>query len=237
MHAMADKVRCYKGRPVLGGSRASSLLRKARHPRRALPLALPADFQRNIRTRRTPRSGGRVESEFQGLSGMDAARAAMGQGWPTAACPWNCDGAREPRRSRGRMTGQDLCPLWVACQSGSPEGAKLEASAHAEAAQKFRDQRSKPAPPAQQEAPALPADRGHGPLLHEPQPTCRSVPCTRWRTQSAVPCRAVREQTRSCSRAELAGDRGLRRPARHGCRRGVWPVQCAIARSIPDKHA
>ncbi len=27
---------------------------------------------------------------------MDAARAAMGQGWPFAACPWSNDGAREP---------------------------------------------------------------------------------------------------------------------------------------------
>ncbi|TLP70925.1 hypothetical protein FEA48_24140 [Pseudomonas nitroreducens] len=45
------------------------------------------DFQKNIRTRRMPRSGGLVEAEFQGLSGMDAARAAMGQGWPFAACP------------------------------------------------------------------------------------------------------------------------------------------------------
>ena len=55
----------------------------------------------------TPKSpsGGRVESPCKGLSGMDAARAAMGQGWPFAACPWSGDGAREPRRSRGRMAG------------------------------------------------------------------------------------------------------------------------------------
>ncbi|KQO41039.1 hypothetical protein ASF15_21265 [Pseudomonas sp. Leaf83] len=37
-----------------------------------------------------------MESLCKGLSGMDAARAAMGQGWPFAACPWNDDGAREP---------------------------------------------------------------------------------------------------------------------------------------------
>jgi hypothetical protein len=48
---------------------------------------------------------GRVESPRKGLSGMDAARAAMGQGWPFAACPWSGDGMREPRRSRGRMMG------------------------------------------------------------------------------------------------------------------------------------
>ena len=43
---------------------------------------------------------------WKGLSGMDAARAALGQGWPIAAGPWNVTGAREPRRSRGRMQGQ-----------------------------------------------------------------------------------------------------------------------------------
>ena len=61
----------------------------------------------------TPKSpsGGRVESPRKGLSDMDVARAAMGQGWPFAACPWSGDGTREPRRSRGRMVG---CPsLWL----------------------------------------------------------------------------------------------------------------------------
>ncbi len=54
---------------------------------------------------------------------MDAARAAMGQGWPFAACSWSADGAREPRQSRGRMVG---CPsLWLlslgqARESNSP---------------------------------------------------------------------------------------------------------------------
>ncbi len=52
-----------------------------------------------------------MESPCKGLSGMDAARAVMGQGWPFTACPWSGDGAREPRRSRGRMLG---CPsLWL----------------------------------------------------------------------------------------------------------------------------
>ena len=37
-----------------------------------------------------------MESLRKGLSGMDAARAAMGQGWPFAAGPWSNDGAREP---------------------------------------------------------------------------------------------------------------------------------------------
>ena len=37
-----------------------------------------------------------MESLCKGLSGMDAARAAMGQGWPFAAGLWSSDGAREP---------------------------------------------------------------------------------------------------------------------------------------------
>ena len=52
-----------------------------------------------------------MESPRKGLSDMDVARAAMGQGWPFVACPWSGDGTREPRRSRGRMVG---CPsLWL----------------------------------------------------------------------------------------------------------------------------
>ena len=43
---------------------------------------------------------------WRGVGGMDAARAAMGHGCPFAAGPWNIIGAREPRRSRGRMQGQ-----------------------------------------------------------------------------------------------------------------------------------
>ncbi|PKM25099.1 MAG: hypothetical protein CVV09_13450 [Gammaproteobacteria bacterium HGW-Gammaproteobacteria-13] len=56
-------------------------------------------------------SGGRVESLCKGVSGMDAARAAMGQGWPFAACPWSRDGAREVERSETRMWG--ALSLWL----------------------------------------------------------------------------------------------------------------------------
>ena len=52
-----------------------------------------------------------MESLSQGLSGMDAARAAMGQGWPFATCPWGNDGTKEPRRRRGRMSG--VLSLWL----------------------------------------------------------------------------------------------------------------------------
>ena len=46
-----------------------------------------------------------------GLSGMDAARGAMGQGWPFAACPWSNDGTKEVSRSETRMSG--VLSLWL----------------------------------------------------------------------------------------------------------------------------
>jgi hypothetical protein len=52
------------------------------------------------------RPGGRTESSWKRLSDMDVARAAMGQGWPFAACLWNGDGVSEPWRSQGRMNGR-----------------------------------------------------------------------------------------------------------------------------------
>ena len=51
-----------------------------------------------------------MESPWKGLSGMDAAKAAMGQGWPIAACPWNGDGANEPGAKR--RPGCWGKPLW-----------------------------------------------------------------------------------------------------------------------------
>src|SRR5690606_8640970 len=58
-------------------------------------------------------SEGRMESLCKGLSGMDAARGAMGQGWPFATGPWKSDGMKEPRArsDRGRMPGALL--LWL----------------------------------------------------------------------------------------------------------------------------
>ena len=46
-----------------------------------------------------------------GLSGMDAARAPMGQGRPFGACPWNDDGTKEVSRSETRMPG--ALSLWL----------------------------------------------------------------------------------------------------------------------------
>ena len=61
---------------------------------------------------------------------MDAARAAMGHGWPFAAGPWNVTGARGPRRSRGRMQGQAFLLTFFAFEkSESPSRAKPEVRA------------------------------------------------------------------------------------------------------------
>ncbi len=73
----------------------------------------------------SPLSGGRAQVAWKGLSGMDAARAALGHGWPVAAGPWNVTGAREPRRSRGRMQGQAFLLTFSAFEkSESPSRAK-----------------------------------------------------------------------------------------------------------------
>ena len=74
--------------------------------RRGLATTLERGSHQTVRQLQSPLSGGRVESLRKGLSDMDAARAAMGQGWPFAACPWSNDGMREPRRRRGRMQGR-----------------------------------------------------------------------------------------------------------------------------------
>ena len=57
----------------------------------------------------------------KGLSDMDVARAAMGQGWPFAAGPWNNDGVNEPCRRQGRMSGLDLLvPFGAIAKRDSP---------------------------------------------------------------------------------------------------------------------
>jgi len=88
------------------------------HQKRWVSFALPTLRSLEARTTnslhgpsdaaKSPLSGGRAQVAWKGLSGMDAARAALGHGWPVDAGPWNVTGAREPRRSRGRMQGQDF---------------------------------------------------------------------------------------------------------------------------------
>ena len=69
--------------------------------------------QKSARRCRTPLSGGRMESAWRGVSGMDAERglgvpAIKGHGWPLYAGPRNVDGMREVERSESRMQGQDF---------------------------------------------------------------------------------------------------------------------------------
>ena len=52
-----------------------------------------------------------MEVLWSGSPGMDAGRAAMGHGWPVAACPRSGTGAREPERSEGRTPGGK--PFWL----------------------------------------------------------------------------------------------------------------------------
>jgi len=51
---------------------------------------------------------------------MDAARAAMGQGWPFAACPWSNDGAREPDEVGPDGRGRDLLLTFGASAKSEP---------------------------------------------------------------------------------------------------------------------
>ncbi|BAN50085.1 hypothetical protein PCA10_43530 [Metapseudomonas resinovorans NBRC 106553] len=81
-------------------------------------------------------SGGRAESLQRGASGMDAARAAQGHGWPFAAAPRRKDGARGVWRSQTRMVGQALLVTsgWfgtpTTARSDSPGRAKQKPNAH-----------------------------------------------------------------------------------------------------------
>lgn len=90
--------------------------------------------QKSARRCRTPLSGGRMESAWRGVSGMDAARglgvpAIKGHGWPLYAGPRNVEGMREVERSETRMQGQDfLVPLGGA---GHPATAKRNSPSRA----------------------------------------------------------------------------------------------------------
>ena len=88
--------------------------------------AAPTKALGAFRRRQTPPSGGRTESLRKGLSGMDAARDAMGQGWPFAAGPWSNDGVREPRRRRGRMSGWPSLWLLSLGPGGDPQARESD---------------------------------------------------------------------------------------------------------------
>ena len=90
--------------------------------------------QKSARRCRTRLSGGRMESAWRGVRGMDAARglgvpAIKGHGWPLYAGPRNVEGMREVERSETRMQGQDfLVPLGGA---GHPATAKRNSPSRA----------------------------------------------------------------------------------------------------------
>ena len=67
-----------------------------------------------------------MESSWKGLSGMDAARATMGQGWPFGAGPWSNDGVRKVERSETRMAGASpFGSFWRGRPSGRlPKGTR-----------------------------------------------------------------------------------------------------------------
>ena len=114
--------------------------------------------------RRTPiaPSGGRTESLCRGLSGMDAARAAMGQGWPFAAGPRSNDGVRGVERSETRMQGhRPFGSFWGVCQK--------ELAVRAKTVWQAINRRRRSAIPRRVDTTArnvsLPIEiRGHGPL-------------------------------------------------------------------------
>ena len=103
------------------------------HQKRWVSFALPTlhialttvSLHAPSHTTGSPLSGGRAQVACKGLSGMDAARAALGHGWPVAAGPWNVTGAREVERSETRMQGQAFLLTFSAPgKSESPSRAK-----------------------------------------------------------------------------------------------------------------
>ena len=100
------------------------------HQKRWVSFALPTLQSLEARTTgslhrpsdatKSPLSEGRAQVAWKGLSGMDAARALLGHGWPVAAGPWRVTGAREPRRSRGRMQGPAFLLTFLASEKSEP---------------------------------------------------------------------------------------------------------------------
>ncbi len=73
-----------------------------------------------FQTQTSAPSEGRMESSWRGLSGKDAARVAMGQGWPFAACPRCDDGVRAVERSETRMQGLAFLVTFAAISKSNP---------------------------------------------------------------------------------------------------------------------
>ena len=104
-------------------------------------LALPYQNQQATPIRPISRpSAGVVE----GVERQGCRESREGHGWPFVACPWNGTGAREPRRSRGRMQGQAFLLTFFATEkSEAPCKAQSVVRAEESAASKTPDREAK----------------------------------------------------------------------------------------------
>ena len=76
-----------------------------------------------------------MESLCRGASGMDAARAVKGHGWPLYAGPRSVDGMREVERSEPGTPSPDagarlFGSFWGDCQKGLAQQGETNASAN-----------------------------------------------------------------------------------------------------------
>ena len=92
---------------------------------RSLEARTTASLHGPSDTTESPLSEGRLESLRRGASGMDAARAVKGHGWPLRGDPRSSDGVREVERSETPMQGQAFLLTFFAFEkSESPSRAK-----------------------------------------------------------------------------------------------------------------
>ena len=147
-----------------------------------------------------------MESPWKGLSGMDAARAAMGQGWPFAACLWNGDGANEPgaKRRAGCRGKAFLVTFSASGKSDSPSRAKPELNAKKSAALTYRNpcrrsSRSRPLPhggsgPSRSRPPSLTLTSTTTPSTPADSPPAAAAP-PHWPARCSGRCRSAAART------------------------------------------
>ena len=96
---------------------------------------------------------------------MDAARAAMGQGWPFAACPWNGDGANEPgAKRRAGCRGKRFWLLFPRLEKVTRPAGRNQCVNHPHKKAAARTQKKQPA----KLQLAQPTRHLHHPLPHRP---------------------------------------------------------------------
>ena len=71
-----------------------------------------------------------MESLRRGESGLDAARAVKGHGWPLRGDPRSSDGMREVERSETRMQGQAFLLTFFAFEKVSRLAGRNQCSSH-----------------------------------------------------------------------------------------------------------